>query len=412
MKRACVVGLGYAVLLSITLCPAPIRAQEKGLSIDDAVTAALKHSALVKEIEATYASQKAEAFETRTLTNPEFGTELAVPSSFEQTRGRNEVTISLVQPVRFTHGTARNRLAALIEVAGSSERERALLELVARVRMAFARIWVLSERRNAFGTLLPRARAIDRFVTAGLRVGAYGKGDDALFRAELFKAEAELKGLNAESIAGISELSRASGYSFADTTFVAPALPAVASAEQLKDRFERSETKVQERSRILLNLAKTAQEVARGDAYPEFRPRLFYSRSNDGVDLVGLGVSFNLPLWSRNTADRMRAEAALETAQANRLLTDTDIFKTSILEMARSYSIRREEILLYQQHILPLVRQALDATEQQVRSGTGSIFQLWQTLREYTDTNEHYLELWTEAFTAHVELSVLLGEEI
>lgn len=412
MKRPCVVVLVYAVLLSFTLCPAPIRAQGKGLSIDDAVTAALEHSALVKEIEATHANQKAEAFETRTLTNPEFGTELAVPSSYEGSRGRNEVTVNLVQPVRLTHGTARNRLAALIEMAGSSERERALLELAARVRMAFARIWVLSERRNAFGTLITRARALDRFVTAGLRAGAYGKGDGSLFRAELFKAEGELKGLTAEKVAGISELSRVSNYSFADASFVAPTLPDVPSAEELRDRLQRSRTKVQERSRILLDLANAAQGVARADAYPEFRPRLFYSRSNDGVDLVGLGVSFDLPLWSHNTADRMRAEAVFEAAQTKRVQTDTDTFKSSVLETARSYSIRREEILLYQQHILPLVRQALDATEQQVRSGTGSIFQLWQTLREYTDTNEHYLELWTKAFTAHVELSVLLGEEV
>ncbi|MBX9787517.1 MAG: TolC family protein [Pirellulales bacterium] len=412
MKLLCVVGLGCTVLLTITLCPAPIRAQGKALTIDDAVTAALTHSALVQEIEATFVRQKAEAFETRTLANPEFGTELAVPSSFEHSRGRNEITVNLVQPVKLTHGTVRNRLATLIDMAGSSERERALLELAARVRIAFARTWVLSERRNAFATLIPRAQALDRFVTAGLRVGAYGKGEDALFRAEVFKAEAELKGLTAESIAGLSELSRVSGYSFADTSLAAPTLPVVPAADQLKVRFERSETKVQERSKILLDLARAAKEVARGDAYPEFRPRIFFSRSNDGVDLVGLGVSFDLPFWSRNTADRMRADATFATARANHLLIDTENFKISILETARSYSIRREEILLYQQHILPLVRRALEATELQVRSGTGSIFQLWQTLREYADANQHYLELWTKAFTAHVELSVLLGEEI
>lgn len=412
VPRRFISGVYTAVLFAAPVVPIPTRADGNRVSIDDVVTAALNHSILVREIEATSASKKAEAFETRALPNPELATELAVPTSWEETRGRNELNVSIVQPLRLSHGRPRNRLAALIEAAGTAEKERTLLEFVTRVRLAFARSWVLSERSTTLERLLPRARSLYQLVKTGLGEGAYGKGDDALFRAEIFKTEAEIKGLIAEMGSAVSELSRLSGSSFATVTLLAPRLPVLPSADEFERRLDHSETKLQSRSHILLKLAQAADEVTRRDAFPELRPRLFYARTNEGVDLVGAGISFDLPFWSRNTAEKLRSDASLKTAQVNRALADSETFKRSVLDEVRSYAARRDELLLYQEKILPLLREALDATEQQVRNGTGSIFQLWQTLREYAETHEQYLELWTKTFSAHVELSVLLEEEI
>lgn len=410
--RRLIVGISTTLLFSAAFSPATMRADGNSVSIDDVVAAALNQSALVREIEATLANKRADAFETRTLSNPELGAEFAVPSSWNETRGSNEVDVSLAQPLRLSHGSLRNRVAALIEMAGTAEKERELLEFITRVRLAFARSWVLSERSNSLEGLLPQARSLYKLVNAGLGEGAYGRGDDALFEAELFKTEAELKELSAENTLAISELSKISGSSYASGKLRAPILPILPSTDQIKDRLDRSETKLQVRSQTLLELAQARDEVARRDAFPELRPRLFYSHTNEEVDLVGVGISFDLPFWSTNTAERIRSDAALKTAQASQALAESETFKRSILDAVKSYAVRRDELLLYQDKILPLLRKALHATEQQVRSGTASIFQLWQTLREYTETHEQYLELWTKTYSAHVELSVLLEEEI
>ena len=58
------------------------------------------------------------------------------------------------------------------------------------------------------------------------------------------------------------------------------------------------------------------------------------------------------------------------------------------------------------------MEEALKAFEEQVRSGQGSVFQLWQTLQSYLETNERYLELWSKTFSDYTELSLLAGEEL
>jgi hypothetical protein len=158
-------------------------------------------------------------------------------------------------------------------------------------------------------------------------------------------------------------------------------------------------------------MARADDDVARGDAFPELRPRLAFSHTSEGVDLIGLGLSFDLPFASRNTADRIRKQGALQAAKAAWTATNSDAFRQSIITAARALSLRQEEIGLYETKLLPALKAALAASQKQVKSAQASVVQLWQTLREYGESHEKYLELWTQAFTARTELSLILEED-
>ena len=400
-----------ALILVMFVAPGA-RADEASFGIDDAVASALDASPLVQAVEATLSVREAEAFDARTLPNPGLDIDLGVPIASEGERGKNEFELALTQPFRLSHGALRNRLAALSAAVGRGERETELLGLVSRVRLAFARSWVLSERANALQEILPLARSLNKFVQTGLEEGAYGQGEGAIFRSETAKTEAALKGIAAESIASLAELNRLTARVFHGKNLLSPRLPSAPSIEMLKSRLDSGATKVQKRGRLLLDLAKAEAAVARRDAYPEFRPRLFYSRTNEAVDILGVGVSFDLPFYSQNTGERLRTDAGVRASQAQLNFNQSDAFKSSVVDAVRAYALRSEELLLYEKRVLPALREALTAFEQQVRKGEGSIFQLWQTLREYIDTNEAYLELWTRVFSEGAELSILLGEEI
>lgn len=82
------------------------------------------------------------------------------------------------------------------------------------------------------------------------------------------------------------------------------------------------------------------------------------------------------------------------------------------MRAVKAYALRREEVLAYETKVLPGLREALTAFVSQVRDGQGSIFQLWQTLREYVDAQERYLELWTQTFAERAELAIILEEDI
>lgn len=405
-------SFGAALLVTLLATTSSTYGDEKSLSIDEVVKATLDASPIVKQIEAAFANRKADAFDAQTLTNPSLDAELGVPTGWKDTKGDNEISVSLSQPFKLSHGALRNRLADLLSEAGNTEKEQALLELVARARLTFAHLWLLSERERLLKEVQPKTKSLTQFVSSGLSQGAYGQGDEAVFRTEVAKSEAELLGVLAEKLAAEAEILRLTGQSFDGRTLTDPGLPASIQLTSVESLLNQGDVKIQRRMKILVDLAKADSAVANRDAFPELKPKLFYSRSNEGTDMVGVGLSFDLPFYSQNTSERMRKTAEMNSAQSQAAFFQSEAFKESVLKSVKMYELRRQEVLLYEKRVIPSIREALNAFESQVRSGQGSVFQLWQTLREYLEVQERYLELWTRNFSEYQELSILLGQEI
>lgn len=390
----------------------PVVAADRALTIEDAVQSALDHSALVSEIESRNSLRIAEALDTRLLPNPQLNAQVGIPSGWEDRRGRNELDVAIEQPFRLSHGTLRNRLSRLIEATGSYEREKQLLELVTKVRLAYAQSWVLSERRRVLNEIAPRSKSLNDFVTKGVAEGAYGKGDEAVFRSAVAQIESELKGVSAESLLALAQLSRVTGEKMRDPVLSPPEIVPFLAPEELRTRLSGGVTQFQKRTRLLTELAEADMAVAKRDAFPEFRPHLSFSRTNEGTDIVGFGLTFDLPFYSQNSAERLRKDGQLRAAQAQLRFSRSGAFQTAITNEAEAYSLRREEVQLYKDKVLPPLDNALQALEIQVRAGQGSIFSLWQVSREYIDAQERYLELWTRAFSERIELAIILEEEM
>ena len=391
---------------------ANVLAEERQLTVDEIVTKALDASPIVKEIEASRAVRSADAFDAKALLNPTLETEHGVPSAWKEQRGDNETSVSLAQPFRLSHGTLRNRVASLLEQTGSVERDQSILELISKTRFAFARLWLLTERERILKQTQPKAKSLESFVVSGVQQGGYGAGDAAVFKAEIGRAEAEILDIAAEKLEAETELAALTGLDVGNITLANPGSPKSISTNLVEEQLSNNALKVQARAKTLFELAKAELAVANRDAFPELRPKLFYSRTNEGVDIVGFGISFDLPFYSQNTSERIRKGAGLRATEAATNFVQGDVFKASVLKSVRQYELRREELAIYQKRIIPAIQEALSAFESQVRAGQGSVFQLWQTLREYLDANEKYLERWSKAFAGYEQLSILLGQEL
>ncbi|MBP9838349.1 MAG: TolC family protein [Proteobacteria bacterium] len=387
-------------------------AEEGSIGIEEVVKKTLDNSQLVKEIEAAYLNKNAEALETKTLSNPTLDAELAVPLAWNEARGENEISLSITQPFKLSQVSLRSRLAELLYSVANSEKEQEVIELIVKTKLSFARLWLLSERERILKEFQPKTKSITQFVNTGLKQGAYGQGDEALFRTEIAKSEAELLGIQAELISAEAEMTRLAGQSFKNQKLKSPSISSTLSVEQIQSRLSNGEVKMQGRARILADLAKANLEVATSDAFPELRPSLVYSKTNDGVDIVGIGLSVDLPLFSQNNSEQMRKRADYNAAEAKFSNLRSEAFKLSVINSVRSYQLRLEELRLYETKVIPAIKESLSAFEKQVRNGQGSVFQLWQTLREYLNIQERYLELWTMAFSEQQELAILIGEEI
>lgn len=403
--------ISFCQFLGIFLRLASVSAEVLPLTIDEVVAKALDSSPLVKEIEAARALRSADAFDSHTLSNPTFEAEGGVPTAWRDQRGDQEVSVSLVQPVRISQGKLRSRVASLLEKTGNAEREQSVLEVISKTRLAFARLWLLSERERVLKQMEPRAKSLESFVVSGVKQGGYGAGDAAVFKTEIGRADAEALKIAAETLAAESELAALTGLDVAGRTLASPGSPKSISESSVREQLSNNSLKVQSRAQILLALSKAELAVANRDAFPELRPKLFYTRTNEGVDLVGLGVSFDLPFYSRNTSDRIRKGSSTMAAEANNNFVQGEVFRSSVLKSVRQYELRSQELAIYECRIIPDIKEALKSFESQVRSGQGSVFQLWQTLREYLDIQKTYLERWSNTFSDYEQLSILLGQE-
>lgn len=403
----------FACLICISLNAATLASAERAVvSIDEIVNQALDASPIVKEIEASRAARSADAFESKTLSNPTLDVDFGMPSAWKEQRGDNEFSVSLGQPFRMSHGTLRNRVASLFERVANVEREQALLQLIARSRVAFARLWLLSEQERVLKEIQPKAKSFEAFVLGGVKQGTYGAADSAVFRTEIARNEAKVLAIAAEKLAAEAELANLTGLEVGDRQLIAPGRPKIIPEAFVKEQLANNELRIQARAKALDDLVKAELAVANRDAFPELRPKLFYSRTNEGADLVGLALSVDLPFFSRNSAERLRKSSEALSTAASLNFVQSDVFKKAILKSVVRYELTRQQLTLYETKVVPSIKEALSSFESQVRHGQGSVFQLWQTLREYIEAQETFLELWAKAFSEHEELSILLGQEV
>jgi outer membrane protein TolC len=388
-----------------------VQAAENVISIDDVMQAALDNSTIIGEVENSSAFTKADASDRETLSNPQLELSYGIPTTSLGKQGRDEFDIALEQPIRLSDGSLRNRLARLMYEAGNTDREKAILELFVQVKLAYARVWVLSERKRTLIELSKQATTFSEAVKVGAKAGAYAEAEALVFAAEVSKLKAELKGVEAEMFLAHARLSQIVGRSFVSNVLKEPIL-AKLSIKDIEEKLKGGALKVQSRLSLIAELAIADAAVANRDAFPEFRPKLFYSKANDGIDILGVGLSFDLPFYSQNSVERIKKDSVERNALNKLKFFSGDVFKTSVVNSLKAYGLRREQVALYQDSVMPNLKSALTGFESQLKVGRGDVFSLWQTLREYFDTNQHYLELWTTVFSEHCELSLLLEEEI
>lgn len=386
-------------------------AEKRKLTLDEALEGAFSKSPLVAEIERNRSFSKAEAIDVARLPNPSLDAELAIPRSWSDERGDNEVSVSLTQPIKLSHGPLRNRLAALTRSAGSIAREQEILQLTSKVRLAYARLWLLQEREAVLSSIVPKTVSLTKFVETGLSQGAYGKGDAAIFKSEVARTEAELSGIQAEKFQGAFELTKLTGIDSSEYSLLSPTIPTV-SIPTVETKLDSDALKIFTRTQTLLDLARAGSEVANRDAFPELRPRIFFSRSDAGTNYLGVGLSIDLPFYSQNSAERIRKASEVSVSSAQLTFVKSPDFKHSVVSVANAFNLRRQEVETYRTKVLPNIESALSAFEEQVRNGQGSVFQLWQTSQSYLETHERFLELWARAFSDYSELSLLVGEEL
>ncbi len=153
-------------------------------------------------------------------------------------------------------------------------------------------------------------------------------------------------------------------------------------------------------------------DLARNERYPRFSVGPFISEEH-GTDrdrMVGVGLSFPLPLWNRGRDSVEAARARQSQAETLLLVAQRDL-ERKILENALAYRSKVEEISRWRPDSIQHFREAAELADRHYRLGAVPVSIYVELKKQYLDAVEAVLETRREALEAAQTLQLLTGSE-
>ncbi len=131
-------------------------------------------------------------------------------------------------------------------------------------------------------------------------------------------------------------------------------------------------------------------------------------RDPDGLNLLGYGVSGQIPIFNFGQAARLRLAAQLRQAEDRLISLKTNIL-SEVREAYQLMKVRSEMLIDYQTRLLPLQNTIMHSSEKLYHVMGLSVEQLIQNKQQELETSRHYFELLKDYWIAKVELDRALG---
>lgn len=166
---------------------------------------------------------------------------------------------------------------------------------------------------------------------------------------------------------------------------------------------------------IRLRAAELAQQgfkvgLAKNERYPAISvgPMFSEERAGDREQVVGVGLSFPLPIWNRNSA-------AISSAKARQVQAETLYYTTQreterrVLAAALTYKTKLMEIAKWNTNSVEHFREAAELADRHYRLGAVPVATYVELQKQYLDALEGLFDTKKEALEASAQLELLIG---
>lgn len=199
----------------------------------------------------------------------------------------------------------------------------------------------------------------------------------------------------------------------ADTALeVSPSAPALPAAPPLDNLLAAAQTNNFDLRLRAVELEQQGFRVslAKNERWPAFTVGPQFSEENAGGQdrILGLGVSFPLPLWRNNSgnvetarARQVQAETLLNTARRD--------VERRVVSAARAYETRRMEMARWRADSTKQFADAAELADRHYRLGAVPATTYVELQKQYLDAVETLLETRREAINAAAEIEELTG---
>jgi cobalt-zinc-cadmium efflux system outer membrane protein len=333
-------------------------------------------------------------------------------------------------------GSARDTVIAvgqLVEIGKRGPRGRAADAgtEAARARLDFVRSQVDTSVVKAYvaalaadeGARIARAsagslRRSAEIAEARLGAGEISEAERDQVRIAAGRFEADTRGAEAAAVEARIVLERLVGYPHPDGSVgladdlrglasLGASLAARAGGEEAAPSGERGDVRA---AAATLDQASAELQLQRALRTPDPTLLVQYERdlSLPAPDSIGVGLSFSLPLFSRNQGGIRAAEAGQRAASRDLERTRARV-EADVAAARAAYRAARERQALFDQDLLPRAERVQQTVAFAYEKGAASLLELLEAERNLNDLRTTALSAQAEALASAADLAAALG---
>ena len=345
---------------------------------------------------------RAERKEAGLLANPDFGVEYEAP---EGTTHQTTWTVAWAPPLDGRRGP-RVDAAEAAESAARMELESERVDLRLALRAVYARWALAHEQRQVLAAHLAQVQRIATQMRARARAGEESGLTARRFELASLTVASQLARAEAEELESRGQaLSWRPGL-LPDSSPALPPLPELAQEIDLMGRPD-LEAKKHE-----LDAAEAQARLARRFlTFPELGIG-WQHQDDQGQDFDGptYAISWDVPLFNRQQADKLAADSRVAAAQAR--LDHATIRAQSELSAAKASYARLRLSALEIASAVQDTDTVIESAASSYRLGEASVTDLLETLASVVETRVAALDLYASTLTAHRNLEAAAGRPL
>jgi outer membrane protein TolC len=415
--------LFYLTLISITKAGEPGSGESlssAAVSHRGIIAVVLQNNPTLKAEGAKWEAMKARVPQARAWEDLRAGGDFRVersvgvpPNSFM------DQTVMLEQEVPISgKNLSRGRAAVAEARAAFEDFRRTELDVVMRARTAYAR---LANAYSQLGVNQRNSDLLDQFVQISrsrYESGAATQSDVLIAQtdaAKLLETRADIQRQISEAQSALNVLMNRPAQApldvSGDLTFTKGSL----SLERLQTIALAQRPELQ-RAQDRVDAERSRLELANRQWFPD--PALNvktqrYNSAEQGVSEVDVGVSFPLPFLNgkKYGAGVLEARKSLENAQHEFDATRTETFGL-VRDQLKKIQTSASQYELYQDNILPVARQTVDASRAGYEANTGGFLELITARRTLQDAESAALNHLADHEMAVAELDAIIGRNV
>lgn len=403
----------FMVLAFITP-PTHVQAQaEETLTLDQAYQAVIETNPQVRSYIARVSAAEGNRIQQSLSPNPEAVFEA---ENFGGDNPRNgldaaEYTLGIEQQIEIAGKRSKREQVASIEKQQASQEALAGIQAtLAQTKAAYMRVAIAQERLSLAEKRV--ALAEKTHETVKKRISAAKSADIQHTKADIEVSAAEVEQRKAVKELGIAktELANLMGASMLDAGISSDLsnLPDVPEREVLMQALE--QTPVSTLSQLSVLRENSALDLARanGVADPTFGLGVRRFNEDDGTAFLA-SVSIPINIFDRNQGKVAEAKANLLAAESDQKVQRLNLTRQAE-ELLQTLISAKEEVLAYQDGLLPSAQRAYAQAEEGFDRGAFSFLDLLDAQRTLFDVQESHLEALASFHETKSKIDMLTGE--